>query len=216
MAAPPAGARVAAVVPAYNEAEHIGAVLAVLRAVPELSEVIVVSDGSTDNTAEVARAYGARVVELPENLGKGAAMKAGAEEARADVIVFLDADLVGLTPAHVRDLLAPVLAGETDATVGIFEGGRPSTDLAQAMAPFLSGQRAVRREIMARVDHLDEARFGVELKLHRQLKRMGKEPRAVILKDVTQVLKEEKMGLVKGFAARMRMYWEILREIPRM
>ncbi|MCY0898276.1 MAG: glycosyltransferase family 2 protein [Firmicutes bacterium] len=210
------GGWVSAIIPAYNEAQNIGSVLTVLRAVPEISEIIVVDDGSEDNTAEVAQQYGAFVVSLSENQGKGGAMKAGASIARGDVLLFLDADLVGLTTAHVRELIQPVLAGETDATVGIFEGGRPSTDWAQALAPFLSGQRAIRRQLLVGFEHIDMAGYGVELQLHRQLKRMGILPREVVLRDVTQVVKEEKLGLVKGFSARMRMYWEIIREIPRI
>lgn len=208
--------RVAAIIPAFNEAENIAAVLSVLQRVPEVDEVIVVNDGSCDDTSLVARAMGVRVIDLPENRGKGAAMKVGAELAAADVLLFLDADLIGLTVRHVQELLGPVLAGDHDATVGIFDGGRPTTDWAQALAPFLSGQRVFRRDLLQGVESFNAAGYGVELQIHRQLKRMGKAPREVILKDVSQVMKEEKLGLVKGLAARMRMYWEIIREIPRI
>lgn len=84
------------------------------------------------------------------------------------------------------------------------------------MAPFLSGQRALRRRLLEGAESWDDAGFGVELQIYRLLKRLGTAPKEVILDDVTQVMKEEKLGLVKGLAARMRMYWEILREIPRM
>lgn len=208
--------RVSAIVPAYNEARNIESVLKVLGDLPEIHEIIVVDDGSADNTAEMARMHGAIVVSLPENQGKGGAMKAGAAIASGDVVLFLDADLVGLTVTHVRELIVPVLSGESDATVGIFEGGRTSTDWAQALAPFLSGQRALKRQLLVGFEHIDMAGYGVELQLHRQLKRMGISPREVVLHDVTQVVKEEKLGLVKGFSARMRMYWEIIREIPRI
>ncbi len=209
--------RVAAIIPAFNEEGNIGNVLRVLKAVPEVDQIIVVNDGSWDRTSEVSRALGADVVDLMENMGKGAAMKAGVERADADVVLFLDADLIGLTTHHVRALLTPIFSEEYEATVGIFEGGRPTTDWAQALAPFLSGQRALRRALMSDVgSNLDEARFGVELQIHRQLKRLGKVPKEVVLQDVSQVMKEEKLGLVKGLAARMKMYWEIIREIPRI
>ncbi|WP_028962931.1 glycosyltransferase family 2 protein [Sulfobacillus thermosulfidooxidans] len=209
--------RVAAIVPAYNEEANIACVLQVLCQVPEIDQIIVVNDGSLDRTGEVAASFPkVTVIDQIENQGKGAALKVGAEAADADILLFLDADLIGLTVPHVQQLLKPVLDGETDATVGIFDGGRTSTDWAQALAPFLSGQRVLRRALLTGVDHIDEARFGVELQLHRQLKRMGKVPKEIILKDVSQVMKEEKLGLAKGFAARMRMYWEIIREIPRI
>lgn len=208
--------RVAVVIPAYNEAANIGAVLETLAHLSSVHDVIVVSDGSTDETAAIARRYGADVVECPVNQGKAAAMRLGWERARdADVVLFLDADLVGLAPEHVEALLAPVLAGDTDATVGVFEGGRMATELAHALAPFLSGQRAVRRSLLERLELDDDVGYGVEMALNRALKRMGATVKEVALPDVSQVLKEEKLGLAKGLAARMRMYWEILREIPR-
>ncbi len=208
--------RVAAIIPAYNEEGNIGNVLRVLRAMSEIDQIIVVNDGSCDRTSEISRGLGVEVVELPINLGKGAAMKAGIERADADIVLFLDADLIGLSVAHVRSLLQPICDESYEATVGIFEGGRASTDWAQALAPFLSGQRALRRDLVIDVNTLDDARFGVELQIHRQLKRLGIVPKEVVLHDVSQVMKEEKLGLVKGLAARMKMYWEIIREIPRI
>ncbi len=208
--------RVAAIIPAYNEEGNIANVLRVLRAMSEIDQIIVVNDGSGDKTSEISRGLGVDVVELPMNMGKGAALKAGIERADADIVLFLDADLIGLTVAHVRSLLCPIWDESYDATVGIFEGGRASTDWAQALAPFLSGQRALRRDLVVDVATLDDAGFGVELQIHRQLKRLGIVPKEVVLNDVSQVMKEEKLGLVKGLAARMKMYWEIIREIPRI
>lgn len=208
--------RVAVIIPAYNEEATIGTVLGVLTKVPEIDEIVVVNDGSCDGTSQVARSHGVTVIDMQHNQGKGAALKAGAEVARADILMFLDADLLGLTPLHVQQLLLPVLSGEVESTVGIFGGGRTSTDWAQALAPFLSGQRAIRRQLLPDITHMNSAGYGIELYLHHQLKRMGKIPKEVLLHDVSQVIKEEKLGLVKGFTARMRMYWEIIREIPRL
>ena len=90
---------VSVVIPAYNESNRLGSTLAsVTRFFDSRSvafEVIVVSDGSTDETASVARSGGDRVtlVELPENRGKGAAVRSGVLESRGEVVLFTDADL---------------------------------------------------------------------------------------------------------------------------
>ena len=66
-------------------------------------------------------------------------MAAGVAATDASVLLFLDADLVGLTQQHVLDLLNPVIAGEVDMSVGVFRGGRVFTDLAQVLVPTSPG-----------------------------------------------------------------------------
>jgi len=207
--------KVAAIIPAYNEERTVAQVIKIVDQVDLVDEIIVVSDGSTDTTASVALNQGATVIELEQNIGKGGAMVAGMARTKADVILFLDADLIGLTQQHVYDLLEPVLKGEAEMTVGIFEGGRVATNLAQKLAPFLSGQRAMRREILEAISSLDLTRFGVEIALTNYVEAKGVLVKEVLLREMTHVMKEEKLGLVKGFVARMKMYWEIAKYVKK-
>ncbi len=197
------------IVPAYNEGGRVARVISALRGAKLVSEVIVVSDGSTDDTADVARSLGVRVIEIPRNVGKGGALKAGIDAARSDVLAFIDADLVGLDPEHVDGLIRPVLSGEADATLGVFVGGRLQTALAQRMTPGLSGQRALKASLVRSLS-IENARFGVEVILNRHLSSCGARTLRVPLTGVSQVMKEEKRGALRGFAARLRMFWEIL------
>lgn len=206
---------VVVIIPAYDEQETIGSVVAVLVDHPLVDEVIVVSDGSSDNTAEIARSCGARVVELPENMGKGAAMQAGLSLTAAEVVLFLDADLIGLKAEHVDRMLGPVLDGSATMAVGVFGGGRGPTDFAQQIAPFLSGQRAMKRTVLEDLDDMADSGYGVEMALTRYMRRNRQTVAEVVLPDLTHRMKEEKRGLVKGFAARMKMYWEIVRLLQK-
>lgn len=211
--------RVAAVIPAYNEETTIGEVVNTLRRVDLIDDIVVVSDGSHDRTAEVARQAGARVIEHKENLGKAGAMKTGFMNTQGPYILFLDADLIGLSPTHVRSLLSPVLNAEADMTVGVFDDGRVATDLAQLVAPYLSGQRAVRRGIVEEMfidaPDADVCRFGIEVALTRHVKHRGYKVAEVSLEEMSHRMKEEKLGLVKGMAARVKMYYEILKYAQR-
>jgi glycosyltransferase involved in cell wall biosynthesis len=207
--------RTVAVIPAFNEETTIGAVINAASRAEHVEEVVVVSDGSSDRTVEVAEQAGATVVDLGTNRGKGAALQAGLDSTQSDVIVFLDADLIGLTPEHVEALLAPVLEGTVEMTVGIFGKGRIVTDMAQRVAPHLSGQRAIRRELLQQLPQLDQLGFGVEVALTRFVKSNAIAWQGVVLTGVSQVMKEEKFGLVDGVSRRMRMYWEIVRTLAQ-
>lgn len=200
---------VSVVIPALNEEETIAPIIELLVSMDLLEEVIVVCDGCTDNTALLARDAGAQVIELTQNVGKGGAMMVGVRAAKNDVILFLDADLIGLSEEGVINLVTPVLEGRADMTVGIFEKGRVATDFAQTVAPFLSGQRAVRRSLLEGMSDLDASRFGVEIALTRYAVENDLIVEEIELKDMSHRMKEEKLGIVKGVAARMRMYWEI-------
>lgn len=84
--------RVSIVIPAYHEEQVIGRVLDELRATIDYHEILVVDDGSTDDTAKVAEEHGARVIRHPYNIGNGAAVKTGIRNATGDIIVLMDAD----------------------------------------------------------------------------------------------------------------------------
>lgn len=206
---------VSAVIPAYNEENTIGDIVRVVRQAPEVDEVIVVSDGSRDKTATEARLAGARVIELPENMGKGGAMHIGAKNSQSEFVLFLDADLVGLTVGHVQSLIHPVLEENTEMTVGIFEKGRIATDLAQLVAPYLSGQRVLKKDLLREISDLEACRFGVEVALTQYARENGVRVQEVELAGMTHIMKEEKMGLVRGLAARMKMYWDIAKVMKK-
>lgn len=206
--------KTAAIIPAYNEAARIGRVLAVVTGISELAEVIVVDDGSADGTADAAgRFAGARVLRLEQNQGKGGAMLAGFQATDAPVVLFLDADLVGLQAEHVRRIIAPVRADEADMAIGVFRGGRASTDWAQILVPYISGQRALRRAVFETLPDPAQVRSGIELLLTHHARVRNFRVQQVVIEGVTHTMKEEKLGLARGIVARGRMYFEIAKVV---
>jgi len=118
--------RTLAIVPAYNEALNIGRVIDELRAFDPSLEIVVISDGSSDRTAEVAAELGTHVLKLPFNIGIGGAVQTGfryAWENGYELAVRCDGDGQH-DPAELGKVLAPVLAGDVDICVGSrFAGG---------------------------------------------------------------------------------------------
>lgn len=207
--------KVAAIVPAYNEECRIGAVLGAICAASLIDEIIVVSDGSKDRTAEVAALFpGVRIIVHHRNLGKGAAVATGVRSTDAEVILLIDADLRGLRPRHVDCLVRPILEG-VDMSVGIFKKGKLWSDTAQLLTPHISGQRALHRELIEQVPGLSEVRSGIEVAITQIAKKRKMRIRRVILDGVTHTAKERKLGFVKGTAARAKMYAEIGRVIVK-
>jgi polyisoprenyl-phosphate glycosyltransferase len=203
---------ITAIIPAYNEEKTVAEVIKVVQSSDLVDKVIVVSDGSEDETANIAREFrGIEVIELIENLGKGGALRKGMTKCDSDIILLLDADLVGLTTDHIETLIYPVKKNIADMTIGIFNKGRISTDFAQRLTPYLSGQRAIKREIIEKTSSLDITRYGLEVAVTKYAKTNNVRVKEVPLYNLTHMMKEEKFGLVKGFSERVKMYWDVMR-----
>ena len=183
-----------------------------------MGRVILVDDGSTDGTAEAAAAADSRleVLRTQVNQGKAAALLLGIQAANSDLIAFLDADLIGLRPDHIDDLIRPVLTGECDMTLGLFRGGRLRTDLAHRTTPYLSGQRCLRWGPFRDTPLLADARYGVEVALSLHARRRRLRVRSVVWNGVTHVTQPEKHGAVRGDLSYLRMYAEILFYLIRL
>lgn len=199
-------AKVAAIVPAYNEAETIREVLQVLAATPLISEVLVVSDGSTDQTVEIARAMGMRAIHLRRNQGKGLAMAVGVAHTDAEILTFVDGDILNLTTEQLTELIEPVLAGRSGMNVGVRDRGPALNDWQRRHGPLLSGIRCLRREIFEAVPETHLEGFAVETGLNWACSELGMQITTTLLHNLKHLVKEKKRGLVRGFRARLRMF----------
>lgn len=206
-------AKTVALVPAYNEGPRLAAVLKVVTTCPLVDETVVLDDGSTDNTSEVASAFPVKLLRWEINRGKGAALQAGLDEyPDAERYLFLDADLVNLQHEHIERLLSPLTGPQPAAmTVGIFRhGNKNSVNLAQHYFSILNGQRALCREYVNILPDLSWSRFGVEILLSKYAMLAQKPVQYPELPGLTHVTKEEKLGFYRGFLYRLQMFRECL------
>lgn len=155
------------IIPAYNEGDAVHRVIHKVRELRPRAEILVVDDGSKDNTADAARTAGARVVRHPYNKGNGAAVKTGLRNATGDVVLLLDADGQH-PPEDIERVLEPI--GEYDLVVGArtrdsesawirdfgnFVFNRLATYLSGREIPDLtSGFRAMKRDMIMEFIHL--------------------------------------------------------------
>jgi glycosyltransferase involved in cell wall biosynthesis len=195
---PPSG-DVAVVIPAKNESDRIKETVAGASGLPGVNLVVVVDDGSTDDTAGLAGEAGASVIRHGRSRGKAAAMETGAEAVRlaettaaagtagpARHLLFLDGDL-GATAAEAGPLIEPVRAGDADMTIAVFadrvrQGGHgfvvglsgAGIERATGWRPAqpLNGQRCLTRAAFELARPL-AAGFGVETALTIDLLNLG-------------------------------------------
>lgn len=218
---------IAVLIPAHDEAGRIAQTVHAALSIPGVTRCIVVDDGSRDATAEAAEAAGAKVVRLVFNVGKGAALEAGAERvANADVVVLLDADL-GKTAAQAVTLIEPVLRGDADMSIATFPrpAGKAGFGLVKGLARFgiarmgggwladapLSGQRALTGECLAAVRPFASG-YGVEVGLTVRALRRGFK----LIEVPTQMSHAATGRDLKGFVHRGRQFVHVSLALVRL
>jgi glycosyltransferase involved in cell wall biosynthesis len=171
--------KVSFLIPAYNESATIGEVLERIAGLGLDAQVIVVDDGSSDNTAEIAEAAGATVIRQA-NRGKGAAIRAAIAAADGDISVIQDADME-YDPVEVPELIEPIIRGAADVVFGSrLRGGKPQRAFLfwhlvgnraltlltnvlfnTTLSDMETGYKAFRTGVLKSLD-LRENRFGIE------------------------------------------------------
>jgi glycosyltransferase involved in cell wall biosynthesis len=215
---PPHKPHIAAILPTFNEELNVSGVLEVLHAASILDEIILVDDGSSDNTVNLLHQAAEKdsriqVIQHDKNRGKGQAIFSGWAATSAPILLLLDADLKNLTPGHINALLAPVIDHRADMTLGLFRGGHFSTDLSHRLTPFLTGQRGLRAEILENISRQAASGYGFEVALTVAAGRHNYRVRVVTLSGVWHPSSEfrKERGFWGGVSWKLRMYRQILR-----
>ena len=201
---------VTAIVAAYDEAPRIAGVLEVLCSYPGFSEVVVVDDGSTDDTAAVARGFPVTVLEVRPNQGKGHAMDVGVRHASTDLIFFADADIVGLTHQMIEATVDPVRRGECEMFVLMRNRKIYLLHKLMVFIPLLGGERALTRDLWLELPDRFKDRFKIETGLNFYAIHHGDGLRYGVFRGIAQTIKEAKFGWLEGFRRRITMFGEVI------
>jgi glycosyltransferase involved in cell wall biosynthesis len=203
---------ISCIVCAYNEGDRLRDILRAVDQHPALREVVVVNDGSTDNTEAFVRAHPSiRIVSNTANCGKAFAMSRGIAAATGEHLMFLDADLAGLGPREVDLLAAPVTSGRADVSISL---RRNSLPLYRSLGlDFVSGERVIPawlvRDQVAAMATLP--RWGGETFINQLVIDAKLKIEVVDWPGVSNIRKYQKVGRLRGLLEELRMINDALR-----
>ncbi len=201
---------VTAIIPAHDERETICDVIAPLVGHELIDEIIVVDDGSTDDTVKRARSMGVTVISMPTNRGKATAMSRGVRAARNEIVFFCDADVVGLTPEMVTRIVTAVTSGDYGMYVGIRGRKTYWANRLLHFTPILGGERVLTRTLWNHVPRMYKKNFQIEIALNFFAKHLGQRMGFTVVHGLSQVIKEKKRGFWLGLGQRLSMIGDIL------
>jgi glycosyltransferase involved in cell wall biosynthesis len=206
--------KVSVIISAYNEEPRISGVLSVLEDHPLINEVIVVDDGSIDKTSDAVKKFNVILIENKANMGKTFSLKRGVEKSRNEVVLFLDADLVGLTKQNISDLINPVLDGFAELTLSL--RGNSAGYMKLFKIDWISGERAVRKYLL--YDPLiwsrQEIGFSFEILMNKSVIDRGIIFQSIDLPNLKVINKSVKIGFFKGWIGEMKMIRDLFKVLP--
>lgn len=211
-AAPPtAPPTVDCIIPARDEALTVADNVTAALACRYVREVIVVDDGSSDDTADVARAAGAKVITLDGSAGsKAHAMDAGVNASDADAILFVDADCTDLTGAHLDAICEPFIAGKAVMSLGTFDYGDLVNPLLLRWPP-LTGERIIPRWAWEAIPPHKLDGYTIELRINEVIAERRLATVARTMRGVFHRTKREKLGRWEGVRRTVEMFSELVR-----
>ena len=196
------------VMPARNEARTITDVVLACTGCRAVRDVVVVDDGSTDDTAERAAAAGARVVRRHPGGSKAHAMRAGVDAGDADAVLFVDADLIGLRTHHLDAICEPYVDGRAVMSIGTFDY-RMWNPLVLRFPP-TTGERVIPRWVFDAIPPDKLEGYTIEMMINEVIAEGRLPTTARVMKGVTHRTKRDKFGPVEGWRRTWRMFWQLV------
>jgi glycosyltransferase involved in cell wall biosynthesis len=201
---------VSVVIPAFNEEKTIAETITAIIGHPYISEVIVVDDGSSDSTAEQAAKVGATVIVLAKNSGKGTALDVGVHTARGTIILFLDADVIGITHENISRIIDPIIKGQYSMFVGVLARRTAFLNRLLKYFPIIGGERAILKSLWFTIPPKYLTDFKVEIALNYFSKQAQLGMSYMLINGPHHIKKETKYGVARGLIRRVSMVRDIV------
>lgn len=204
--------KVSAIICVYNEEKTLKNVITSVSEDSTVNEIIVVNDGSTDDTEAIIKELKQDIpltdIHFKENKGKGYAMAVGVENTTNEIIVFIDADQTKINPGYIDQMVRPLVKKECDMVLGYSTVNILSRDVNPLK--ILTGERALFKEdIIPIIDKIKESRFGVETLLYFYYVSIGKSLKFIRLHGLKHKDKYKKMTSLKATTSYIIEGWEI-------
>lgn len=190
---------ISCIIPVYNEGKRIARVLKTVQYHPLIAEVIVVNDGSTDNTEIVIRQFsGIKIISYKKNMGKSYAVMSGIKIAKNNLIMLLDGDLIGLTRKNLTELIMPVQEKKVDVAISL--RGNAFLPLKIIGVDFLSGERVFQKNLIPDNNYLKKLpSFAIESYINSKIIKNRNTIKVIPWNNVVHPVKRHKYGsLIKA------------------
>ncbi|MEI7425888.1 MAG: glycosyltransferase family 2 protein [Candidatus Moraniibacteriota bacterium] len=206
--------QISCIIPAYNEESRIGNILQVACGHPLIAEVIVIDDGSKDQTCKIVEEFNkAKLIKHEKNKGKSRAILTGIAKAKCEIIFLLDADLLKLKSQNITELIDPVISGEADIAISLRKNA--PWPYRKIGLDFISGERVFRKKILAK--HIEKIAqlpaYGFEVYLNKLIIKNKLKLKIVFWQNVISPWKHQKGNLWTGIRGEIMMSWQILKTI---
>ena len=209
------GKSISTIVPVYNEERTIAPIISTLISIDHIDEIIVINDGSIDKTKDILKSFekykSLKIINHNQNMGKGYALYNGIINSKGEILLFLDADLIGLTKFHIFKLINPITNNEADMILGYAPKNKEIINIINPFK-FLTGERALyKRDLLPFINLIKDSGYGVETIINKNYK--NKRIKLVTLDGLIHPIKTQKTSSRKLSKLCMKQFSKEAKEI---